>query len=73
MLQFNNLCRYNKVESCRAVTVNGTSIDLDPSPSRVAQVVVPTFFPNQVESVVNTRSQRGDSVGGLYKLNPVDP
>lgn len=52
-------CSY-KVESCRAVTVNGTSIDLEPSPGRVTQVV-PTFFPNNVESVVNTRSQRGDS------------
>ena len=52
-------CSY-KVESCRALTVNGGSIDLEPSLSRVAPVV-PTFFPNNVESVVNTRSQRGDS------------
>lgn len=52
-------CSY-KVESCRAVTVNGTSIDLEPTPAHVPPVV-PTFFPNNVESVVNTRSHRGDS------------
>jgi len=52
-------CSY-KLESCRAVTVNGTSIDLEPSPLRISQVV-PTYFPNHVEAVINTRSSAANS------------
>ena len=49
-----------KVESCRAVTVNGATIDLEAGANRVSPVA-PTFFPNVVESVVNTRASAANS------------
>ena len=43
------------MNDCNAkALLTGTSIDLDPSPLHISQVV-PTYFPNHVESVVNTR------------------
>ena len=44
-----------KVESCVAITVNNQTIELSGDPERV-KPSVPTFFPNVVESVVNTRA-----------------
>ena len=44
-----------KVQSCVAITVNNQTIELSGDPERV-KPSVPTFFPNVVESVVNTRA-----------------
>lgn len=49
-----------KVEACRAITVNNQTIELTGDPERI-KPCAPTFFPNVVESVVNTRASQANA------------